>query len=191
MKKIILLTSIVAMTTLFSCQKEKVLAPITHEPVVAALTTDTLNVKVYFSDNVNFSTSDYTLTVVDVETNTVVDSTVVSGIVFGNPYSGNVIRLPRVLTTDGTIKEKVYNVFLGGRSGTKLFNGIPVVSGNVKDTTSTYNTTPNYAGRTYKYGFANVIVNDSIISPMGILRNQPHPESGFSETDSFGQYVVF
>ena len=196
MKKsiLILAASFLIGASLTSCKKEKNLEPVAERTVTSAPThtTDVVAVQVFFTNNTDFIASDYVLTVVDVETNTVVDSVTVSGVVVGSPYVGNTISLPRVLTSDGSIQEKVYNIFLGGRQGTKLYNGIPVVSGNVKDTTSTYNTaTAGYTGRRYLYGFGNIIVNDSLSSPMGVLRNQPHPECGFSEVDPVGTYLVF
>ena len=196
MKKsiLILATAFLIGASLTSCKKEKAIEPIAVEKVTAAPThtMDVLSVQVFFTNNTDFTASDYTLTVVDADLNVVVDSVVVSGVVVGNPYVGNTIHLPRVLTADGTIQEKVYNIFLGGRQGTKLYNGIPVVSGNVKDANSVYNTaTAGYTGRRYGYGFGNIIVNDSLTSPLGVLRNQPHPESGFSETDPLGTFLVF
>lgn len=191
MKKLFLITSIVALSTFVSCKKEKALAPVVSEAPTQVATTDTLNVKVFFTDTVNnFSAADYTLTVVDVTNNVVVDSVVVSGVPFLTTfpaYSGNTIKLVKNSTMDIT-----YKVYLGGRKNQGFVSPpstqtITVVSGNVKNVDDAINNTaPNYNGQRYTWGYGEVILTSS-----GTLQSQPHPNAAFSTFDVNATYVVF
>lgn len=196
MKKSILILAATFLigATLTSCKKEKAIEPVVDNVVAPTITTDTLGVKVFFSDNINFAAADYTVTVVDVtdgDNSTVfVDSVVLNGVVAPstNAYSGNVIKLPRTAGVD-----RVYKVYLGGRKlqgfvSPPSTQTITVISGNVKNVDDATNntSTPTYIGQRYTWGYGEIIVKAS-----GVLESQPHPSSAFSEFDPVGTYVVF
>lgn len=196
MKKsiLILATAFLIGASLTSCKKEKAIEPVLDNVATQTLTTDTLGVKVFFSDNINFTASDFTVTVVDVtdgDNSTVfVDSVVLNGVIAPstNVYSGNVIKLPRTAGVD-----RVYKVYLGGRKlqgfvSPPSTQTITVTSGNVKNVDDLTNntSTPTYNGQRYIWGYGEIIVKAS-----GVLESQPHPNSAFSEFDPLGTYLVF
>lgn len=173
-----------------SCQRHKAAALAPDSPSNPVAQNDTINVKVFFTDTVNnFASTDYTLTVVDVTNNVVVDSTVVSGIPYLTTfpgYAGNTIKMVK-RSSDAT-----YKVYLGGRKlqgfvSPPSTQTITVVSGNVKNVDDpTNNTAPNYQGQRYTWGYGEVIV-----SPTGTFTSQPHPNAAFSVIDPNGTYLVF
>lgn len=183
--KLVILTGFIL--SLISCKKEKAFSP-EPVPVVKTTTEDTLSIKVFFSDNVNFTASDYTVTVVDVtngDNSTVfVDSLVLDGVLTptNTVYTGNTIKLPRTSGMD-----RIYKIYLGGRKSQFFNSNNWVISGNVKDTTNTtLNTaTLTYPGNPYKWGYGQVIVNSTG------LKSENHANAAFLEIDPNGYYIVF